>query len=148
MMSKHNAQRREKPDSLRRSPRFFVISRDKNANSLIRQRLSRNGCVVDVFENPILSMFAFKIDYYNYALIDMSIGVKSAETNCFELHEFINKLDRKVRIGFITKFEVNQKEFLKVFPSKKACFFLNKEEIGTNPFEWTPRHFLNLTEPA
>jgi len=105
----------------------LLISDDEHIVSLVKARLSKNGCDVTVIENPLKAMFAFKMYYYDVILIDMSLS--TPQITCFELYRFFKSLDSRVRTCFMTSFEINRKEFFRVFPSIQIDYLMDKKDI-------------------
>jgi two-component SAPR family response regulator len=108
-------------------PHFLVISDDKHVVSQVKAGISKNGCDVTVIENPLKAKFAFKMHCYDVIFIDMSIS--TPQITCFELYRFFKSLDKHVRTCFMTSFEVNRKEFFRVFPSIQIDCLMDKKDI-------------------
>ncbi|HMH11384.1 MAG TPA: response regulator, partial [Candidatus Nitrosopolaris rasttigaisensis] len=64
--------------------------------------LEDSGFKVDVFNDPIHALSGFKSGLYDLALIDY----KMPKMNGFELYREIRKIDEKVKVCFVTAFEV------------------------------------------
>jgi DNA-binding response OmpR family regulator len=75
--------------------------------------LEDNGFKVDVFNDPVEALSGFKSGLYDLALIDY----KMPKMNGFELYREIKKIDDKIRVCFITAFEVYYEELKKKFQS-------------------------------
>src|SRR5918912_3270438 len=74
--------------------------------------LEDNGFVVDTFNDPLLALQSFKQkeknkkESYALALID----IKMPKMNGFELYDEIRKIDDKVKICFVTAFDIQKEE--------------------------------------
>ena len=77
--------------------------------------LEDNGFVVDTFNNPLLALQSFKEknekenkenESYALALLD----VKMPGMNGFELYNEIRKIDDKVKVCFITAFDIQKED--------------------------------------
>ena len=66
--------------------------------------LRENGFVVDSYEDPFLALKRFKADLYNLVMLD----IRMPELNGFALYQEIRRLDKKVKICFLTAGEVVQ----------------------------------------
>ena len=66
------------------------------------------GFVVDSFNDPLLALSSFKVGLYTMAILD----IKMPKMNGFELGAKIRKLDDKIKISFISAFDI-PKENLK-----------------------------------
>jgi DNA-binding response OmpR family regulator len=82
--------------------------------------LKDNGFVVDAFNDPLLALSSFKQGLYALALID----IKMPKMNGYDLYREIRKLDDKVKVCFMTAFDI-QKDKL------KAAIPILKEEKPT-----------------
>ncbi|MFY9869947.1 MAG: response regulator [Candidatus Nitrosopolaris sp.] len=71
------------------------------------------GFKVDAFNDPMQALSGFKNGSYDLALIDY----KMPNMNGFELYREIRKIDDKVRVCFVTAFEVYHEELKKKFLS-------------------------------
>jgi DNA-binding response OmpR family regulator len=64
--------------------------------------------VVDAFNDPLLALSSFKIGLYAMAILD----IKIPKMNGFELAGELRKIDNKIKIFFISAFDI-QEEMLK-----------------------------------
>jgi DNA-binding response OmpR family regulator len=64
--------------------------------------LEDHGFVVDTFNDPLQALSSFKVGLYIIAVLD----VKMPEMNGFELAFKIRELDDKVKIAFMSAFDV------------------------------------------
>jgi DNA-binding response OmpR family regulator len=76
--------------------------------------LEDNGFVVDSFNDPLLALQSFKEKWkdkeknpYDLGLID----VKMPKMNGFELYNQIRKIDDRVKVCFITAFDIQKDEY-------------------------------------
>ena len=70
--------------------------------------LEDHGFVVDTFNDPLQALSSFDIGRYFMAILD----IKMPEMNGFELASKIRELDNKVKIAFMSAFDI-PKENLK-----------------------------------
>ena len=54
------------------------------------------------------------------------LDIKMPKTNDFELYEKIRKEDNKIKVCFITAFEVYSRSLKELFPNIKADLFITK----------------------
>jgi two-component system, OmpR family, response regulator ChvI len=66
--------------------------------------LEDNGFVVDAFNDPLLALSSLKQGLYVLALLD----IKMPKMNGFELYREIRKLDDKVKVCFMTAFDIKK----------------------------------------
>ena len=65
--------------------------------------LESNGFSVDTYTSSIKALANFKPDFYKLALLD----IKIAEMDGIELYEKIREKDKKIKICFISAFDVD-----------------------------------------
>ena len=86
---------------------------------------------IDTANDPLLSLKNFKAGSYDLLIID----VVMQQMDGFRLYEEIRKIDKKVRVCFITAFEVNYQAMRAVFPAASptddvSCFIQKPVEVG------------------
>lgn len=84
--------------------------------------LEEYGFEVEVFNDPKEALSDFKSNYYDLLLLD----IKMPTMNGFELYKEMEKLDNKVRVCFMTAFEVYLDDFKRLFPKLSLSCFANK----------------------
>lgn len=75
--------------------------------------LEDGGFVVDSFNDPILALSSFKQGLYSLALFD----IKMPKLDGFELYREIRKVDNKIKICFMTAFDVQNEKLNEVLPT-------------------------------
>ena len=69
---------------------------------VLEKVLGENGFVVDSYEDPLLALEKFKAYLYNLVILD----IKMPELNGFALYREIKRLDKKVKVCFLTAGEM------------------------------------------
>ena len=102
--------------------RILVVDDEPDVNITLKLALEGEGFDVDTFDNPKLALSSFRPNYYDLLLLD----IKMPEMNGFELYEQIKKLDDKVKVCFISAYDVDYTAIEKQFPSlEKDCLIPN-----------------------
>jgi DNA-binding response OmpR family regulator len=70
--------------------------------------LEDNGFVVDAFNDPLLALEAFKERKKSYALA--LLDIKMPKMDGFELYNEIRKVDDKVKVCFVTAFDIQKED--------------------------------------
>jgi two-component system, OmpR family, response regulator ChvI len=93
--------------------RILVVDDERDIITVVKRGLEREGFYVDGFVDPAEALSRFKPDLYDLALLD----IRMPRMNGFELYREVRKRDGKVKVCFMTAFEILPNEFKKVFPS-------------------------------
>ncbi|MFZ0893257.1 MAG: response regulator [Candidatus Nitrosopolaris sp.] len=104
--------------------RILLVDDEPDITTVFTLGLEDNGFKVDVFNDPMQALTAFKSDQYDLALIDY----KMPNMNGFELYREIRKIDDKVKVCFVTAFEVYYEELKNRFQPSSIASPQHKEE--------------------
>jgi DNA-binding response OmpR family regulator len=74
--------------------------------------LEDHGFVVDTFNDPLQALSSFKVGLYIIAVLD----VKMPEMNGFELASKIRESDNKVKIAFMSAFDIPEENLKTTIP--------------------------------
>lgn len=103
--------------------KILVVDDERDIASVIKQGLELEGVFeVDAFHDPEEALNHFKPGKYDLLLLD----IKMPKMNGFQLYHQLRKADEKVRICFITAFEIYYDEFRKMFPKLRVNCFVRK----------------------
>ena len=104
--------------------RILLVDDEPDITTVFTLGLEDNGFKVDVFNDPIQALSDFKTGLYDLALIDY----KMPNMNGFELYREIRKIDDKVKVCFVTAFEVYYEELKNRFQPSSIASPERKEE--------------------
>ena len=94
--------------------RILIIDDEPDITLAFKKSLRDKGFEqVETVNDPILALKNFKAGLYDLLIIDIVMP----EMDGFELYEEIRKIDNKVKVCFITAFEVNYQALRAVFPA-------------------------------
>jgi CheY-like chemotaxis protein len=91
--------------------RILLVDDEVDITMVYTMGLQDNGFKVDAFNDPLQALSDFKSGIYSLVLIDY----KMPKMNGFELYQEIRKVDTKVKVCFITAFDVNHGDIKKEF---------------------------------
>jgi CheY-like chemotaxis protein len=114
--------------------RILLVDDELDIITVFTQALEDNGFEVDAFNDPIQALSGFKGGSYDLALIDY----KMPNMNGFELYREIRKIDERVKVCFITAFEVYHEELKKKFQSNLNTSPQYKQEVDVKCFIQKP----------
>ena len=115
--------------------RIFLVDDDYDHTITFKVGLELAGFEVDAYNDSATALSNFKSDYYDLLLLD----IKLPKVDGFELYERIRKIDDKVKVWFITAYEVYYKTLTEV--SSKS-----KEETISDRFIRKPIEINNLVK--
>jgi two-component system catabolic regulation response regulator CreB/two-component system response regulator ChvI len=100
--------------------KIMVVDDEPDIAMVIQKALQNNGFEVDAFSDPHKAIDGFVPGKYAMLITD----IRMPEINGFELYRQIRKVDSKIKVAFMTAFDVYETEFKKVFPNMDIhCFF-------------------------
>jgi DNA-binding response OmpR family regulator len=102
--------------------RILVIDDDSDICFVLERVLGENGFVVDAYEDPFLALRNFKAHSYDLVILD----IKMPKLNGFALYREIKRLDKKVKICFLTAGQMYYGAYSDIFASLPANHFIRK----------------------
>jgi DNA-binding response OmpR family regulator len=107
--------------------RIFIVDDEPDLTMLFKLGLEDNGFEVDAFNDPHTALSAFRNKpSYDLALID----IRMPEMNGFELYNEMKKVDDRVKVCFITAFEVQQVDMEGISSSDKKSVNVIRKPIA------------------
>ena len=104
------------------SMRILVVDDEPDINTTVEKALEQNGFKVDSYECPLMALENFTPYYYDLAILD----TKMPEMNGFSFYREIKKLDKNLRICFLTGGEMYYGAYSDIFSSLPANYFIRK----------------------
>ena len=104
------------------SMRILVVDDEPDINTTLEKALEQNGFKVDSYECPLMALENFTPYYYDLAILD----TKMPEMNGFSFYREIKKLDKNLRICFLTGGEMYYGVYSDIFSSLPANYFIRK----------------------
>jgi DNA-binding response OmpR family regulator len=83
--------------------KIFLVDDEPDIALAFSLGLQSNGYLVDIFTNPMEALSNFKADVYKLVLLD----IKMPEMDGIELAEKIREIDKKIKICFMTAFDMD-----------------------------------------
>ena len=102
--------------------KILVVDDESDICFVLEKVLGGNGFVVDSYENPTLALEKFKAHSYDLVVLD----VKMLNINGFALYREIKKLDKKVKVCFLTAGEMYYGGNSDIFSPLPANRFIRK----------------------
>jgi DNA-binding response OmpR family regulator len=102
--------------------RVLLVDDEPDITSVVKIGLEKEGFEVQAFNDPSQALSHFKADSFDLVLLD----IRMQPMNGFQLYKQLRKIDDKVKVCFITAFEIYYDEFKKVFPNLRVNCFVRK----------------------
>ena len=102
--------------------RLLVVDDEPDIAFVLRMGLENNAFAVDSFTDPLRAIHNFKEDYYAMVITD----IRMPKMNGFELYRELKKKDDKIKVAFMTAFDIYHSEFNMVFKNTDVKLFFKK----------------------
>jgi DNA-binding response OmpR family regulator len=87
---------------------LLVVDDEPDITLAFSMGLEDSGFIVDAFNDPLSALESFKEEKKSYALA--LLDIKIPKMNGFELYKEIRKIDDKVKVCFVTAFDIQREE--------------------------------------
>ena len=91
--------------------RLLVVDDEPDITAVLKAGLEREGFEVDAFNNPLEALDKFKPGMYDMVMLD----VRMPDIDGFSLYEKLKAIDNKLKVTFMTAFDV---AYLDLFKEK------------------------------
>jgi DNA-binding response OmpR family regulator len=102
--------------------KILLVDDESDVCFVLEKVLGEEGYMVDSYENPTLALEKFKAHAYDLAILD----IKMPNLNGFALYREIKRLDKKVKVCFLTAGETDYSVYPDIFPSLHVNCFIRK----------------------
>ena len=89
--------------------KILIIDDEPDITYTIKNILEDNGFAADTFNDPILGLNNYKVNFYDLVILD----IKMPKINGFELYIKIREQDPKAKICFLTAITTFNEDFRK-----------------------------------
>jgi DNA-binding response OmpR family regulator len=96
-------------DIITMTKKILVIDDESDVTFTIKNILEDSGFAVDTFNDPILALNYYKVNFYDLIILD----IKMPKMDGFELYIKLREKDPKVKICFLTAIATFNEEFRK-----------------------------------
>ena len=107
----------------RRKNKILIVDDDPEITKTFCLVLEDSGLYeVDTYNDPQVALQNFRPNFYDLLLLD----IRMPRMTGFELYDNIEKIDNKVKVCFISAYDVKDKALREQFPSLQVKCFLPK----------------------
>ncbi|HKO64020.1 MAG TPA: response regulator [Candidatus Nitrosocosmicus sp.] len=87
--------------------KILIVDDEEDITLSFKRILEIHGFEVDVFNDSMLALSKFKVNYYDIALLD----IKMPHIDGFDLYKKIKEIDKNIKICFLTASEAYYQQF-------------------------------------
>jgi two-component system, OmpR family, response regulator ChvI len=102
--------------------KILIVDDEPDITESFGLALEDSGFKDDKYYDPAVALASFKPNVYGLLILD----VKMPKIDGFELYDKIKKIDNKVKVFFISAFDIDRAEISKKYPGLKIENFLPK----------------------
>jgi DNA-binding response OmpR family regulator len=101
--------------------KILVVDDEPDICFVLEKTLGENGFMIDSYEDPLLALENFKPHSYSLVILD----IRMPGLNGFTLYREIRRLDKKIKICFLTAGKMYY-GYSDIFSSLPANYFIRK----------------------
>ncbi len=102
--------------------RILIVDDEPDVNMTVAAILKKYGFKVDSYEYPLVALDNFKSRYYDLVILD----IKMPKMNGFSFYREIKKLDKDLKICFLTAGEMYYGVYSDILSRVPANYFIRK----------------------
>ncbi|MEP6576822.1 MAG: response regulator [Nitrososphaerota archaeon] len=102
--------------------RILIVDDEPDITLSFKMILEGNGFKVDTYNDPVQAIGNFKVGSYDLVILD----IRMPKMDGFQLYEELKKVDDKVKVVFITAFDINYEGLRKMYPELRIDSFVRK----------------------
>ena len=108
--------------STRSNKKILIVDDEPDITESFGLALEDSGFEVDKYNDPAIALASFKPNVYNLLILD----IKMPKMDGFELYDKIKKIDKNVKVFFISAFEIDLAAICRQYPVLKIENFIPK----------------------
>jgi two-component system, OmpR family, response regulator ChvI len=114
--------KQENNTSKSKTGKILIVDDEPDITESFGLALEDSGFDVDKYNDPAIALASFKPDVYGLLILD----IKMPKMDGFELYDKIKKINNKVKVFFISAFDIDRATISKKYPDLNIENFLPK----------------------
>lgn len=102
--------------------KILIVDDEPDITLSFKMILESNGFKVNTYNDPVDAKGNFKAGAYDLVILD----IRMPKMDGFQLYEELKKIDDKVKVVFITAFDINYEGLRKMYPELRIDSFVRK----------------------
>jgi CheY-like chemotaxis protein len=102
--------------------RILLVDDEKDIVTVVKKGLEKRGLEVDVYTDPLEALSRFTARLYDLLILDIRMPGMSG----IQLLKRLRAIDEKIRVLFLTAFEIEENEWYLVLPGVDVNGFIKK----------------------
>lgn len=102
--------------------KILVVDDEPDVTLSFKTILEGKGFEVETYNNPIEALKEFKSELYAMAILD----IRMPKLDGFQLNDELKKIDSKLKVIFITAYDINYEIVREIYPELKLDAFIRK----------------------
>jgi DNA-binding NtrC family response regulator len=116
------------PDS--KKARILIVDDEEDITLILKKGLEKYDYEIDTFNDPLLALSSFRAGSYDLILLD----IRMPKMDGFELYEQLQNIDSRVKICFMTAYEVYTEALKELFPESYSSICFIKKPFSVQDF--------------
>lgn len=110
--------------------KILIVDDEEDITAILQRGLEKHGFEVTTFSDPTIALSNFEAAVYDLILLD----IRMPKMDGFELYEELKKIDSKVKVCFMTAFDVYYDALKELFPNTYSSICFVKKPFGIQDF--------------
>jgi two-component system OmpR family response regulator len=102
--------------------KILIVDDEPDLTAIMKKGLQRFGFQVDTFNNPLEVLSSFEPQAYDVAILD----IRMPQMSGYDLYPKLQEKDSRLKICFMTSYEIHQTLIPEIFPNFDSRYFIRK----------------------
>lgn len=102
--------------------RILIVDDEPEIAQIFALALEDKGFIVDIYHDPLAALSKFKTDLYDLVLLD----IRLPNIDGFELYDKIRNMDKRIKVCFISAYQMNYLALRDQYPELEIDCFIPK----------------------